>query len=70
MATEVEVAEIPDCDIHKLSKGQPGVPAEYDGATTIGPWAYMCGECFMLYGQGLGTGVGQRLILKRGEKGK
>jgi hypothetical protein len=39
-------------------------PAEYDGKTTEGPWAYMCGAHYSKYGMGLGTGVGQRLILK------
>ena len=36
-------------------------PAEYDGKTIFGPWAYMCEEHFREFGIGLGTGVGQKL---------
>lgn len=64
MSEQVEVAELPDCDIHKYTKGKAGVPAAYDGKTRSGPWANMCEECFAEYGVGLGTGRGQRLILK------
>jgi hypothetical protein len=52
----------PDCDIH-TGQGTPGVPAEYDGKTTAGPWANMCGPCFGTHGIGLGTGRGQRLVV-------
>lgn len=38
--------------------------ADYDGATTMGPWAFMCLECWNKYGTGLGTGRGQKLELK------
>lgn len=38
--------------------------ARYDGATKMGPWAYMCHTCHATYGLGLGTGVGQRLLLE------
>ena len=31
-----------------------------DGKTYMGPWAYMCLQCFKVYGRGLGTGKGQR----------
>ena len=27
-----------------------GRPAEYDGKTTLGPWAFMCGECWEKHG--------------------
>jgi hypothetical protein len=40
------------------------VQAQYDGATAMGPWAYMCESHFRQYGTGLGLGMGQRLILK------
>jgi hypothetical protein len=60
VSTEVTVSEIPSCDIHK-QKGTE-VPATVDGKTTFGPWANMCDECFSVYGVGLGTGRGQRLI--------
>lgn len=61
---EVEVASLPTCDIHKFEKGQDGVEAKYDGKTVMGPWANMCEECFQQYGSGLGTGRGQRLVVK------
>lgn len=64
--TEVEVAKLPDCDIHKYDMKKPGVPAAYDAKTRRGPWANMCEECFpreALYTT-LGVGKGQRLILK------
>lgn len=39
-------------------------PAVVDGKTKFGPWANMCQEHFDRYGVGLGTGRGQRLIIK------
>lgn len=63
MATEVTVPELPLCDFCKIDDSRD-VPAQYDGKTTLGPWAYMCNAHFIEYGAGLGTGVGQRLILK------
>ena len=30
-----------------------------DGATRMGPWAYMCYPCFTINGRGLGLGRGQ-----------
>lgn len=40
MANYVKVSKYPDCDFCK----EEGIktPAKYDGATTRGPWAYMC----------------------------
>jgi hypothetical protein len=67
MSTEVEVAEIPDCDICKGNGVK--TPAEFDGATAMGPWAYMCLIHFMAFGRGLGTGRGQKLILRQNPKG-
>lgn len=59
MSTEVEVAVIPPCDICKSKL------AAYDGKTIHGPWAYMCEGCWSWHGVGkLGTGYGQRLILR------
>jgi len=40
-----------------------GDTAKYDGRTKLGPWAYMCQECFKRHGIGLGLGKGQRLIV-------
>jgi hypothetical protein len=67
MSREVEVVRLPSCDICKLVGNDE--PAEFDGKvrpTENGrsPWAYMCMGHFILHGIGLGTGKGQRLILK------
>lgn len=67
MSDVAYVASLPDCDFHTY--GAPGVdagqsvPAAYDAATTLGPWANLCEECFARFGQGLGTGRGQRLVV-------
>jgi hypothetical protein len=61
--TEVTVPELPPCDFCVIDDDKI-TPAEYDGKTVTGPWAYMCGAHYSKYGMGLGTGVGQRLILK------
>lgn len=60
MGTEVIVPKLPNCDLPHEEK----VEARYDGKTQGGPWAYMCEECFDHYGVGLGTGRGQRLLLR------
>lgn len=59
MSDTVSVPSLPGCSF--CTKG--GNPAAYDGATTLGPWAYMCEDHFEIYGRGLGTGVGQRLVV-------
>jgi late competence protein required for DNA uptake (superfamily II DNA/RNA helicase) len=46
------------CDVCSSQK------AEYDAKMKTGPWAYMCSECFKIYGIGLGLGMGQKLIYK------
>lgn len=38
--------------------------AEYDGKTSMGPWANMCQRDFDTYGVGLGLGRGQKLIVQ------
>lgn len=62
----------PDCDFCLLAEDDPryrlGISnkinkADYDAKSTEGPWAYMCREHFNRYGTGLGTGVGQRLVI-------
>lgn len=66
MSTEVKVASIPDCDLWEIKPSHDKhVPAAYDGKTNMGPWAYMCEDCFQRFGVGLGTGKGQRLILAK-----
>ena len=57
------VVAFPDCDMHKMGTVEL-IPAAYDGKTFLGPWAYMCEECFTDYGVGLGVGRGQRLVLR------
>jgi hypothetical protein len=61
--TTVTVTRRPDCDIHKHTMGQAGVPAMVDGKTVMGPWANMCEACFTEHGVGLGLGRGQRLVV-------
>lgn len=61
-STSVEVKELPPCDFCK--DAAITWPARFDGKTINGAWAYMCGGHFVLYGTGLGLGIGQRLILK------
>lgn len=64
--TEVTVSVLPPCDIHQNDQ----VLAEYDAKSVMGPWAYMCKECFAVYGVGLGMGRGQRLVLDTTQEGK
>lgn len=60
--TEVKVPELPPCDFCTTLGLEPK-PAQYDGKTTMGPWAYMCEPHFKHYGIGLGLGKGQRLAV-------
>ena len=59
--TTTVVRVIPPCDFCNGS-----VLAVVDGKTRIGPWANMCQRHFDLVGVGLGTGKGQRFVLKEG----
>lgn len=61
----VTMEKLPPCDIC-VSNGEPHTDAKYDGKTRMGPWAYMCEPHFQRYGSGLGTGVGQMLVLESG----
>ena len=62
MGTHVTVTKLPKCDFC----AQRGMTrdAYYDGRTIHGSWANMCEEHFLQYGVGLGTGSGQRLVLR------
>jgi len=60
--TSVEVSSPHYCDF--CGDGGGKVEAEYDAKTVMGPWAEMCGKHYRQYGEGLGLGMGQRLILK------
>lgn len=51
-----EVRELKRCDV--CGAGCKG--GHVDGATTFGPWAFMCLTCFAEVGIGLGVGRGQR----------
>lgn len=62
-ATDV-LCDRPKCDICPLVGQTPARPAAIDGATTQGPWAYMCVPCFEVHGVGLGLGKGQRLLIE------
>lgn len=55
--TEVIVSSYPKCDICCQ-------PAHYDAATSGGAWGYFCEVHFNMYCLGLGTGIGQRLIVR------
>lgn len=61
MSEQVEVAELPQCDICGNET------AKYDGRIAgRSSWAYMCEVCWACYGNGrLGTGYGQRLVLRK-----
>lgn len=63
MSDEVQVRELPMCNICSTAK------ATYDGATKLGPWANMCPQCFAIHGVGLGTGRGQRLVVRNAQSG-
>jgi hypothetical protein len=60
---EVYLSRLPIC-VYCKKEGKR-ITAEYDGATNSGPWAFMCQLHFGIHGVGLGTGVGQKLILVR-----
>lgn len=63
MGETAKVSKLPKCDFCK--KNGTEADAHYDGKTTLGPWAFMCTPHFSTYGTGLGTGVGQRLVVDR-----
>lgn len=62
MSNVVVVVELPKCGFCR-TEDHVQVDATYDGATTYGPWAYMCENHFQKYGVGLGVGAGQMLVL-------
>ena len=57
--TEVEVLEIPCCDLCFMPRS-----ARYDCKTKSGYWGYLCEEHFKSDGRGLGLGIGQKMVLK------
>lgn len=66
MGTEVVVSHLPKCDMC-ADEGKT-ILAAYDAKTKAGPWANMCQRHFDIFGLGLGTGYGQRLIIKEGQE--
>jgi hypothetical protein len=54
---EARVHTMPFCDFHDHCT------AQYDFKTTSGPWGNGCENAFREYGIGLGTGLGQKLVL-------
>lgn len=60
--TQVAVEQEIKCDMCSEKK------AIVDGKTIRGPWAYMCRDCFELWGIGFGLGLGQKLKFKPKEK--
>jgi hypothetical protein len=62
----VAVSVLPLCDICVHVRGIKKKRAEralFDGKTNVGSWANMCLDDFKVYGVGLGTGFGQRLVI-------
>lgn len=57
MSSEVKVAKIPICDIHRDR------PAYADARLPHGIWASVCKACFDRYCCSLGTGQGQEYVL-------
>ena len=61
MSEQVEMDEIPMCDLCEVARAL--VDGRMAGRST---WAYMCDDCWQLYGCGkLGTGFGQKLIERK-----
>lgn len=63
MSIAVMVSKLPPCDFCK-EKGLDTL-AHYDAKTIFGPWANLCLPHFIDLGYGLGTGLGQKLILPK-----
>ena len=62
MSEATEVSHLPNCDLCQSMRNVVTIAA-YDGRTAFGPRANMCEDCFICSGVGLGTGMGQALIL-------
>ena len=61
-AETVVVEHFPFCD-HHLEHSDEHVFAHFAGFTIFETHAFMCVNCFNLYGMGLGPGKGQRLVI-------
>lgn len=62
MSTETKVESLPTCQFD--CQGGAAHDAVYDGKTKMGPWANMCAIAFKRHGVGLGTGRGQKLVVR------
>lgn len=58
----VEILTPRVCDVHR-ARGD-NTQALYDAKMKLGPWANVCQDCFDQHCYGLGTGRGQRLIVR------
>lgn len=68
MSTVVTITVRPVCDVCQYVTGVTDEPAFFDARTHSGRWANLCYPCWMTEtDQRLGTGFGQRLVVK-GEK--
>lgn len=72
MSEQVEVAELPMCDLCIYGIPPLNIPspqparAVVDGATVLDSrWANMCEYHFKKYGVGLSTGRGQQLVVRK-----
>jgi hypothetical protein len=67
MFDTVTVTKAPPCDV--CADAGQDVPAAYDAKTIFGPWGYLCERHWRAFGVGhLGAGLGQRLIVKGGDR--
>ncbi|KQY61827.1 hypothetical protein ASD30_25125 [Nocardioides sp. Root140] len=65
MATTVVVGVLPPCDLCEAdASGLEPETAAFDARTVTGQWAYLCHRHYEVHGVGLGTGQGQRLVLR------
>lgn len=67
MSDSVNVTKLPTCDVCKYDDGIDHVDAWYDARLLSGQWANVCEAHFRSHtNRRLGTGFGQRLIVKEG----
>ena len=62
--TEVLVSQLPDCDMCRHQGYDPVRKARYDAAIRGGGWMNLCTTHFREYAYGLGTGRGQKLVVR------
>lgn len=73
-AVHMETEDLPEGATTVINTDKRPIPicdfcmhaAEYDCRTRLGPWAWACAKHFEKHGFALGTGHGQRLVLKSG----